>query len=96
MIIVAGHLRVAAADRELVLTRSREAVAAARGARGCLDFVVAPDLLDETRVNVFERWTDRGSLQAFRQSGPDDELGPLIREFFVDEFEVVPSKQGTI
>jgi quinol monooxygenase YgiN len=96
MIVVAGHLRVAAADRELVLARSRDAVSAARGTRGCLDFVVAPDLLDATRVNVFERWTDRASLHAFRQSGPDDELGSLILEFAVDEFEVVPTKSGTI
>lgn len=91
MIIVAGHLRVAAADRASVVARSSAAMSLARATRGCLDFVVAPDPLDQTRVNVFERWENRASLEDFRGNGPDDELGRLIREFCVEEFEVVPT-----
>lgn len=91
MIIVAGHLRVDAGDREAFVAQSCEAVVAARRAGGCLDFVVAADPLDGERVNVFERWTDRASLHAFRASGPADDLATRIRAFSVQEFEVVPS-----
>ncbi len=92
MIIVAGHLRVDAGDRDAFLTKSREAIVVARNTGGCLDFVVAADPVDATRVNVFERWADRASLHAFRGSGPDDDVGRMIRAFSVEEFEVVPAR----
>jgi len=88
MIIVAGQIRVAARDRERFLTRSREAMQLARSTRGCLDFVVAADPLDAERVNVYERWSDRASLHAFRRGGPDDELRAMIRSIGVDEYDV--------
>lgn len=93
MIIVAGHLRVDACDRDALVAESREAVVLARSTDGCLDFVVAADPVDGTRVNVFERWADRTSLHAFRENGPTDDLGRMIRAFSVDEFEVVPPKR---
>jgi quinol monooxygenase YgiN len=89
VIVVAGHLRVAPRDRASFLERSASAVALARAAPGCLDFVVGPDLVDDARVNVFERWTDRASLAAFRGSGPDDDTGALIAEYRIEEFEVI-------
>ncbi len=92
IVIVAGHLRVATADQALVVERSRSSVAAARAAEGCLDFVVAADPLEATRVNVFERWADRSSLEAFRGSGPDDDVGSLIQGYAVEEYEATPSK----
>jgi quinol monooxygenase YgiN len=91
MIIVAGHLRVDAGDREAFVAQSCEAVVAARCAGGCLDFVVASDPVDGDRVNVFERWTDRASSHAFRASGPAADLATRIRAFSVQEFEVVPA-----
>jgi quinol monooxygenase YgiN len=54
VIIVAGHLRVAASDRDALLARSRTAVELARSAPGNHDFVVAADPLDPMRVNVYE------------------------------------------
>jgi quinol monooxygenase YgiN len=70
VIIVAGHLQVAAGDRDAFLARSRIAIELARRASGNHDFVVAADPIDPTRVNVYERWADRASLYAFRGGGP--------------------------
>ena len=92
MIVVAGHLRVAAADRVAFLARSRTAVELARAAPGNLGFVVAADPLDATRVHVYERWTDRASLAAFRGAGPEGDLGAMILAADVDEFEVLPAR----
>jgi quinol monooxygenase YgiN len=92
MIIVAGHLRVAAGDRESFLGRSREAIRLARRAPGCHDFVVAADPVDAERVNVYERWTDRAALYAFRGDGPDDELGALIVSADIVEFDVLATQ----
>ncbi|MBV9845603.1 MAG: antibiotic biosynthesis monooxygenase [Kutzneria sp.] len=91
MIIVAGHLRVAMADRDRFLARSHEAMRLARTAPGCHDFVVAADPLDAERVNVYERWTDRAVMHAFRGDGPDEELQSLIAGADIGEFEVVPA-----
>jgi quinol monooxygenase YgiN len=86
MIIVAGQIYVS--DRERFLEMSREAMRLARAADGCLDFVVAADPLEDGRVNVLERWTDRDSLHAFRGSGPGDDLTALIESAEVNEYEV--------
>lgn len=88
MVIIAGHLRVATADRDRFLTRSYEAVRQARATPGCHDFVVAPDPLDPDRVNVYERWTDHAALLAFRGTGPDDDLNNLIASANINEFDV--------
>ena len=90
-IIVAGHLRVAAADRVAFLVRSR-AAELARRASGCLDFVVAADPLDASLVCVYERWTDRETLLAFRGDGPDDGLQEMILDADVAEYDVLPAR----
>lgn len=89
MVVVAGHLVVNAADRDEFLRRSRTAVALARATPGCRDFVVGADIVDEARVNVFERWDSREALEAFRGAGPDDGTGALVRRYHVAEY-VVP------
>jgi quinol monooxygenase YgiN len=88
MIIVAGHIRVAAADRDLFLDRSRQAVVLARQAAGCHDFAVSADVVDPERVNVYERWSERSALMAFRGEGPGDDLSALIVAADVREFDV--------
>ena len=90
MIIVAGHLRVAAADRDAFVVQSGEAVRLARNAPGCHDFAVSADPVDPERVNVYERWADPAALRAFRGDGPGDELGALIVSVEVAEYEVRP------
>jgi heme-degrading monooxygenase HmoA len=49
-----------------------QAVEAARGAAGCLDFSITADTVDPARIRVFERWESEDQLLAFRGSGPSD------------------------
>jgi quinol monooxygenase YgiN len=88
MLIIAGHLIVAASDRDRYVADCAPAVAAARSADGCLDFALSADVLDPTRVNVFERWQTRDSLEAFRGDGPDDDTARRIVEAKVGEYRV--------
>ena len=69
MIIVIGHLVVAADVREVYLSTCREVVEQARRTPGCLDFAISADLLDPGRVNIVERWEGREQLEAFRAPG---------------------------
>lgn len=88
MIIVCGRLLVRSGKRQELLDLSRLAVEAARGAKGCIDFAVSPDLLDPDRVNVFEQWTDAEALDRFRSGGPGEDISSLVRQFDVTEYEV--------
>jgi heme-degrading monooxygenase HmoA len=89
MLIIAGHLIVAASDRDSYVADCAAAVVAARGAEGCLDFAVSADAVDPQRVNVFERWRTRESLAAFRGDGPEGDIASRILEINVEEYEVV-------
>lgn len=89
MIIVAGHLIVVPDMRGDYLEGCRALIVQARSTKGCLDFHLAADPLDDSRINVYERWSDRAELDDFRGSGPDDEqatqiLDADVREFFCD------------
>lgn len=88
MIIVAGHLLVDADQRDAYLAGCEEVVRLARIAPDCLDFAIGADLLDDTCVNVYERWASRAELEAFRGSGPSDEQQSAILSASVEEFEV--------
>lgn len=84
-IIVAGRLHVAQEARETYLEACKAVVQAARDAPGCLDFALSADLLDPSRINVYERWVDRDSLERFRGEGPSTDLASRIVEADVVE-----------
>lgn len=73
MLIVAGWLRVDADQREEYLRVANEASRLARAAPGCLEFVQAADPLVPGRIVIIERWESDADLDAFRNSGADDE-----------------------
>jgi quinol monooxygenase YgiN len=79
-IIVSGSLHVDAASRDAYLEARVPILAHARQAPGCLDFSLSADLLDASRVNVYERWRSREDLLAYRASdGPQlDDSIPVI------------------
>lgn len=88
MVIVAGHITVEPQQREAYLAGCVSVVEQAREAPGCLDFVIAADLIDPGRVNVFERWESQAAVEAFRGSGPSDEQGAAMLSATVAEYDV--------
>src|SRR6478752_3626719 len=90
MLIVSGSLHVDPGVRAEYLANTREVVEAARRAPGCLDFAVSADLIDDGRINVFERWASAEELEAFRGSGPDDTQIEQLREIRITEYEATP------
>jgi quinol monooxygenase YgiN len=87
-VIVAGHLVVAPDQRSAYLAGCAEVVRAARSTDGCLDFAISADLLDASRINVFERWASQSAVEAFRGSGPSEEQGAAISSASVAEYDV--------
>lgn len=88
MLLVAGFLQIEPGRRDAFLAASQPAVLAARAAAGCRDFAVSADLVDADRVNIFESWDDRASLEHFRGEGPGDDLSGMIVRAVVREYRV--------
>jgi quinol monooxygenase YgiN len=80
MIIVAGSLRVAAADRDRYLAAVAGVAVQARRAPGCLGFVQAADPLDPERINIYERWESDADLARFRDADDLDAPEPDVPE----------------
>ena len=70
-------------------------VEAARDTDGCLDYAICADLVDPTRINVYERWRDRPALEAFRDQGPDDAQMSTLIAIEVDEYRIPSSGSDT-
>lgn len=87
-IIVAGKLKLTSGLRDKFIEQSLEAISQARKLSACEDFSVSPDPIDENRVNIFEKWQSRTSLDAFRNSRPDNGLFSLVESFEVNEYEI--------
>jgi quinol monooxygenase YgiN len=88
VIIVAGHLRVDPAMRASFLADAANTVRMARAATGCLDFHLSADPIEPDRVNVFELWSSKYTLGAFRGSGPSGLQAAQIRSAEVREYVV--------
>ncbi|WP_229068214.1 putative quinol monooxygenase [Actinoplanes sp. DH11] len=69
MIIIAGTLHFAPADRDRYVAAVHDIARLARAAPGCLDFVQAADPLDAGRINIYERWESDADVEKFRESG---------------------------
>lgn len=95
MVIVAGHLIVEAAAREEYLRDCGDVVDRARRAPGCLDFALSPDILDPSRICVFERWSSQAAVDAFRGAGVGAEQGVAIKSAEVAEYDVADARALT-
>src|SRR5215213_8463770 len=88
MVIVAGHITVEPQQRESYLADCVRVVEQARGAAGCLDFAISADLIDPSRINIFERWASQAAVDSFRGSGPGDAQGAAMRSASVAEYDI--------
>jgi len=95
MLIVAGHLIVDPDGRQAYLDDCVTIVEQARSAEGCLDFSITADLVDRSRINVYERWTTQEAVNAFRGSGPGEDQSAAIRSAQVSEYDISDERSLT-
>lgn len=87
-VIVSGKLILKPDAREEFIEKSISAILFARQNEACEDFSVSPDPIDENRVNIFEKWTTRQALEAYRNTGPENEIFTLVDTFDIKEYDV--------
>ena len=92
-IIVAGHLIVAPSDHEDYLRGCVEVITLARATDGCRDFSLSADLVDASRINIFERWESRAAVEAFRGDGPSGDQAATILDAEVSEYDIGSSNR---
>lgn len=88
MLIVAGYLEFAPADRDAYFTECVPVVQAARRAAGCLEFSITADSVDAGKVQVYERWVSEERLLAFRGDGPSGDPQPRILDANVKRYVI--------
>lgn len=91
MIIVSGRIYVRPGTRQEFLMSSLAAVAQARHACSCHDFIVAADPIEPDRVNVCEEWESEEALLVFRGEGPGQDLSSKIVRAMVSRHVVSSS-----
>ncbi len=96
MVIVQGVFRVNPEDRDKYLAYSLETMRNSRAEKGNLEYVLAPDPLDEGRIILSERWESMDDLNAHGKglavrrkeaAGRSEDPGPqaLSREITIYE-----------
>ena len=93
MVIVAGHVTVEPHQRESYLAGCVRIVERAREAAGCLDFaitadLIAADLIDPGRVNLFERWESQAAVKSYRRRAPRNKSGAAMLSASVAEYDI--------
>ena len=92
MIIVSGAIHVDPAERETYLAGCRAVIEQARATPGCLDFHLAADPIEPSRINVYEQWESVADVEAFRGAGTSDEQGAAIRSAAVYQHDIRSSQ----
>ncbi len=88
MLIIAGRLHVDPGARADYLAGCVAVVQQARNSPGCLDFALTADLVDPSRINVFERWESDEDLHRFRGSGTGAEQAAQILDADVRKYRI--------
>ncbi|WCO67234.1 antibiotic biosynthesis monooxygenase [Iamia majanohamensis] len=66
MVIIAGHVLVAEAERDRCVALFQDLVRRCREADGCIDMAISADPVDPARVNNLEVWASAEALDAWR------------------------------
>ena len=81
MIVVTGWFRLeSAADREQFLAAMRATMERSRAEDGCIEYTMAPDPLDDTRVVLTEQWASQEAIDAHAAAmqPPDAPLPTMV------------------
>lgn len=91
-VIVAGTLYVDPGDRGRFIQGHRNIVEQARKHPGCLDLSISPDPTEAGRVNVFEYWESKETLDTWRAMAPSPTVSIDIQDDQAVKHEI--SKSG--
>ncbi|WP_274426656.1 putative quinol monooxygenase [Chelativorans sp. YIM 93263] len=88
MIMIAGHLKVPAAQRSAFVNAHADLVDRARAYSGCLDLSISEDPFDPSRVNLMELWESETVLQEWRKVANPPKMDVQIEDGNVQKHHI--------
>ncbi len=90
MLIVAGAFTLDPSERDAFIAGRCDSMRATRDEPGCLEYVMAADPLDETRVVLFERWADQASFDGHMAviAAAERPAGPAPKGMSVEIYDI--------
>jgi quinol monooxygenase YgiN len=64
MLVVAGHIRLDPAKREVAIAAARDLMRDTRRESGCISYTLSADVEDEGLFHIFEEWDSAEALGA--------------------------------
>lgn len=91
MLMISGHLTIAADRRDEFVEAHQDLVRRARAYPGCLDLAITADPLDPSRVYNYEAWRSEADLLAWRKVSNPPRTGITIESALVQKHQVSSS-----
>ena len=88
MILVMGHIKLAAGEGEKARALLADHMAAVNAEDGCDGYSFAFDAADPDLVRIAERWRDEAALAAHGQADHQKAFGRALRAFTVESIGV--------
>jgi len=90
MLIVAGAFILDPSERDAFIAGRCDSMRATRDEPGCLEYVMAADPLDESRVVLFERWADQASFDGHMAviAAAERPAGPAPKGMSVEIYDI--------
>ncbi|NHA66614.1 antibiotic biosynthesis monooxygenase [Phycicoccus sp. CMS6Z-2] len=89
MVVIAGHYRVDAEQRDEVVAAFADMVTRARDADGCIHVAITADSVDPERIDNVEVWRDAGALEAWRARADAPDPGVAMRDLTMARYDAV-------
>jgi quinol monooxygenase YgiN len=64
MLVIAGHIRLDPAKREVAIAAARDVMRDTRRETGCISYIFSTDVEDEALFHIFEEWDSAEALRA--------------------------------
>lgn len=88
MLIIAGTITVAGAERDAYVADCVPVVTAARAHPGCLAFAITADTVAADLIHIYERWDNAEDLEHFRGNGPSEGQNAQILDATVRRYAI--------
>jgi len=90
MLIVAGAFTLDPNERDEFIASRTDSMRATRDEPGCLEYVMAADPVDPTRVMLFERWADQASFDGHMAviAAAERSTGPAPKGMSVEIYDI--------
>jgi len=95
MIIVTGHMRVDASQRDAFIENAKDLMTKSRAEKGCGGYAMCADPIDPEVVLITEQWESSEAIDAHMASDHFVAFGGSLADFTISEVDVIKHEGAT-